>query len=131
MNQLTLNLNLAEEPQKKKYRSKYTALIDLLGRQLDDKEYRKEVGIINKIIKLGYSALEIYGAWNYYLGRNQKFNSYAIFLWQKGKMVKDVLPLLKIEVLEAIKTDNNDYREYKVVVKKKKTQVDFLSSNEN
>lgn len=100
----------------------------MLEKKLDAKEYKKEVAIIKQITKLGLTETQIYGAWNYYTSKGQKFDSFAIFLWKKAKLVYDVLPLLAIKVEEKPKLHDADYRtETHVPLPKKPKLKDFLS----
>lgn len=124
-----MNLGLSEEPEKRKFRSKHTALLSLLERDLTKKEYMSESAILNKIKKMGYDFKQIYHVWNYYKSSGREFNSFKIFLWENGKLIKECLPLIKISEKETKpKMDNCDYRESKPQAKPEaKTLFQFLN----
>lgn len=125
---MTLNLGLNEEPERIKFRSKYSALISLLGIKPDAKIFKKESAIINRIVKLGFTEIQIYGAYNYYSNqKNKKIDSFAFFLWEKGKLIKDIIPLLSLKEPEKVKLDDKDYRDSKDFTPPKDKIIDFLS----
>lgn len=81
----------------KKFRTPLTALVSVFGRKLEKKEYGREFAIIKKIEKLGYSREDILGAYNYYKNNKSRvFDSFAIFLWNKGQLIQDVIHLVRL-----------------------------------
>lgn len=112
------------------YRSSYTALLSRLDRTLEEKEFGKEIAIIKKIMALGFTKQEILGAFNYYANnKGRKIESFAMFLWQKGKLINDVRHLLQVmpEKKELKLDPTQDFRT-ETAPKRKMTQSDFLNN---
>lgn len=85
-----------------------------------------EIGVITKIVKLGFTYKEIEAAWNYYESKKRGYTSFKIFLWEKGKLISDIKNLLVEQPKEVIKLEDADYRKNKNC-EYKQTLFDFLS----
>lgn len=153
-NQLVLNLGLDPTPPKskrvrksrvkagkqkqeldpnqpRKFLSKYTALISLLPIAKDQKLYKKESFILSKIIKKGFSARDIYLAFNYWRDtKKREINSYAFFLWNNCTLLTEALnhTIVLPKDIEQVKLDKDkDYRQLTFFDEPKKSLLDKLS----
>lgn len=126
--QMPLSLGL-ENDTKRRFHSKFSALISLLKIQLAPKDYVKEASLIKNIIKKGFTEKQIYGAYNYYVfTKHRSVNSFALLLWNDCQLVKEAIPYLdgKIIVKEHVKLDALDHRTSRDYILRSKTIKDFL-----
>lgn len=104
-------------------------MISLLKLKLNPADYRKELSIIKKIKSKGFSEKQIYGAFNYHVfSKKAIITSFALFLWEDCKLIKDAVPYINQTIEEMIKAslDDKDYRQDKSFTPVPKTIIDFL-----
>lgn len=82
-------------------------------------------------MELGYTQEQIYGAWIYYKTQGRKYNSFAILLWEKCKLIRDILPLLEMKEkpLDEI-FYGKDFRPNKIFSPPRQTVMDFLKRDD-
>jgi len=110
-----------------RFRHKYMALLSLLPK---DVNYRKEAGLIKRIIDRGYTSKELWHVWNYWtITRKRTLNSFALLLWKECQLVKEALEHVVVmdTEKEEVKLENGDLRIPQQIQQTPKTLTDFLA----
>jgi len=103
------------------------ALLSLLPK---DVNYRKEAGLIKRIIDRGYTSKELWHVWNYWtITRKRTLNSFALLLWKECQLVKEALEHVVVmdTEKEEVKLENGDLRIPQQIQQTPKTLTDFLA----